>query len=238
MSPRVLLGAAVLLILVVIGVVLGIVLSGGSSKSSVPTRGSLVNALPGAADVQRQLDGVQQRGSILGSLSAPVTLIEYVDLQCPFCREFDTEVLPTLISRYIRTGKLKFETRLLAFIGADSQRGRAAAIAAGRQNKLFNFTHLLYRNQGGENTGWLNDGMVTSAAASIPGLDVPRLLDEASSAGSDRQSSAYDAQATAANVDSTPTVFVGKSGTKPQRVNLSTPTDVQSVEASLAAALR
>ncbi len=69
------------------------------------------------------------------------------------------------------------EVRPIAFIGQDSQRGRAALLAAGMQNKLFNFMQLMYNNQGPENTSWLNDDLITSAAASIPGVDVDQLLD-------------------------------------------------------------
>ena len=119
--------------------------------------------------------GIPQSGNTLGSPNAPVTMVEYIDLQCPYCREFETVVLPKLLTNYVRTGKLRIEQRLLAFIGPDSVRGRNAALAAGRQNKQFNFSELLYFNQGTENTGWLDQNMVNDAAASIPGLDAEQL---------------------------------------------------------------
>ena len=126
--------------------------------------------------------GIPQQGNVLGKASAPVTMVEYVDLQCPVCRAFETEVMPTIIDRYVRTGKVKVEARTIAFIGPDSDRGRRAAIAASRQNRLFDFEQLLYANQGPENGGWLDDSMVTAAAKSIPGLDVQTLLDTRNSA--------------------------------------------------------
>src|SRR5207249_10943529 len=116
------------------------------------------------------------KGNVLGSPRAPVTMIEYIDLQCPGCQAFETQVFPGLVPSYIRTGKLKIEARPIAFIGPDSQRGRLAALAAARQNRFFNYAQLLYFNQGVENTGWLDDGMVKAVAASIPGLAVPQLL--------------------------------------------------------------
>ncbi|MDP9303543.1 MAG: DsbA family protein [Actinomycetota bacterium] len=232
-------GAAAVVTLIVIGVVLAFALSGGaSSKANVPSRGSLTNALPEAADVQGLLKGIAQRGNVLGSPVAPVTMIEYIDLQCPFCAQFETQALPSLISRYVRTGKVKVEARPLAFIGPDSERGRAAAIAAGLQDKLFNFVQLLYLNQGPENGGWLNDNMVEAAAASIPSLDVPRLLAARSSSGVRDQEHTVDAQATAHKVQATPTILVGKSGTAPKEVTLASPTDVGSIAAAIAAVLR
>ena len=237
-SPRVLFGGALALALVVVGVVLGLVLSAGSSKANVPQGGSLRNALPAAAEVQRSLQGIAQRGTTLGAAAAPVTLVEYIDLQCPYCQQFETQAMPTLISKYVRSGKVKVQVRLLGFIGPDSQRGRAAALAAGDQNKLFNFAQLLYTNQGIENSGWLNDRMITSAAASIPGLDVPELLSQRSSAAVREAGNASDAEATASGVNATPTIFVGKRGKAPRRVALASPTDVNAVAAAINAALR
>jgi protein-disulfide isomerase len=233
-SPRVLIGAAAAIGVIAVAIVLAVVLSGGSDGNS-----SSANApkLPDAPDVQQLLVGIPQDDNVLGKASAPVTMVEYVDLQCPFCGEFETQAFPTLITQYIRKGTLKVEARPIAFIGPDSQRGRAAVLAAGLQNKLFNVMQLLYDNQGAENTGWLDDDMVRSAAASVPGLDAARLLSERdSSAVSDRES-ALDAQATVDDVKSTPAIFVGKSGTKPKRVTLTSPSDPAPVIAAIEAAL-
>jgi protein-disulfide isomerase len=219
----VLLTAVAVIVLAAIGLTLGVVLNAGSSKASVPARGSLVNALPGAADVQRLLQGIPQSGNVLGSRSAPVTLVEYVDLQCPYCQQLETQAMPALIARYVRTGKVKIEAR---------------AIAAGQHNKLFNFAQILYLNQGVENTGWLNDQMIASAAASIPGLDVPQLLSGRSSATVNARAAAYDQQAAADNVRATPTILVGKSGGTLRPVTLKSPTDGQSVASAINAALR
>ncbi len=239
-SPRVLLGAAALVVVIVVGIVVGLTFAGGgdSSATSVPTRGSLTNALDGAADVQQQLKGIPQHGNVLGSPTAPATLVEYVDLQCPYCQQFETQAMPTVIDRYVRTGKAKIEMRPIAFIGPDSQVGREAVIAAGRQNKMFNFAQLLYINQGTENTGWLNDDMVSATAASIPGLDVPRLLDERDSAATAAAATAVDRQADRSQVRSTPTILVGKSGGTLRRVTLLSPGDVDSVAAALQSALQ
>jgi hypothetical protein len=44
-----------------------------------------------------------------------------------------------------------------------------AALAAGRQNHFFDFAQLAYFNQGGENSGWLDDNFIRAAYSSIPG---------------------------------------------------------------------
>jgi protein-disulfide isomerase len=232
-SPRVLIAAAAAVVLIVVGIVLGVLFVGGGGSSS----GATAAKLPDATDVQQFLAGIPQHGNVLGKPSAPVTMIEYVDLQCPFCQQFETSAMPTLIARYVRKGKLKVEARVVAFLGLDSARGRSAALAAGRQNKQFNFIQLLYDNQGAENTGWLDDDMVKSAAASIPGLDAGRLLSERNSSAIDDEAKALDVQQAQDKVKATPTIFVGKSGAKPKLVRLSSPTDEASVAAAIDAAL-
>jgi protein-disulfide isomerase len=133
--------------------------------------------------VIRLFKGIPQSGTLLGKPSAPVTMVEYIDLQCPVCRAFETETMPAIIDRYVRTGKVKVEARPIAFIGQDSVSGRLAAIAASKQNRFFDFAQVLYANQGTENSGWLDDTMITAAAKSIPGVDVPALLATRNSAG-------------------------------------------------------
>jgi protein-disulfide isomerase len=239
-SPRVLAIAGALLVLAAVAVVLGVVLSGGDSKDTavpVPARGSLTNAVSGALETQQLLKGIPQNGNVLGKPTAPVTVYTYVDAQCPFCEQFETEAMPTLIERYVRTGKAKVELRPIAFIGTDSERGRAALIAAAEQDKMFNVAQLLFLNQGAENSGWLNDDLVERIAASIPGLDAPRLLTDRNAPAVAAKSSAFDTDAETDGVTSTPTILVGKSGQAAKLVTLTTATDPQPVARAIDAAL-
>jgi protein-disulfide isomerase len=238
-SPRVLIVAGAILAAAAVAVVLGIVLTGGKSDSlkDVPTVGSLQAGLPGAGTVNALFKGVPQAGITLGRSDAPVTLVEYLDAQCPYCREFETTVMPDLVSKYVRTGKLRVVMQPWAFIGPDSFRGQAAVLAAGKQNKAFDYLALLYQNQGTENTGWLDDQMVADIAAGIPGLRVHDLLAERGSAAVKAAAQKVDEQAKADGVGGTPTIFVGKTGTKGQPTNLRSPTDEQPVVSAIQAAL-
>jgi protein-disulfide isomerase len=231
-SPRVLIAVGAVLVAILVAVVLAVVVGRGSSSSSltnVPAVGTLAGALPGAADVEALFKGIPQNGTTLGSRSAPVTMVEFIDPQCPFCREFDTQVLPSIIKNYVRTGTLRIQMQPWAFIGPDSVRGQAAQLAAARQNKAFNYTQLLYDNQGTENTGWLDDGMVAAVARSIPGLQVHTLLNARTSATVKAAQQRVDALATTDRVPGTPTLFVGKTGTRGAQVNLTSPTDEQAL---------
>jgi protein-disulfide isomerase len=231
-SPRVLIAAAVIVALLAVGAVLAVKLTGGSDAKPPPPG----VALPGSGDVERLLKGIPQSGNVLGSPTAPVTLVEYIDLQCPYCQQFETQVMPTVIERYVRSGKLKVDARVLAFIGPDSLRGQSAAIAAGQQDKEFNFVQLLYGNQAGENSGWLSDDMVRAAAASIPGLDVNQLVAASDSDAVHAQAQTYVKQATADQVSGTPTLLVGPTGGTLKTVTLSSPTDLQTLADAINAA--
>jgi len=209
-NTKVLIGVAVGIVGIVAAVALAFVVTSGSSSSST----SNVSTLPDAAASLAEFKGIPQRGNVLGKPSAPVTLVQYIDLQCPACRAFETEVMPSIVQRYVRSGKLKVESRPIAFIGPDSLLGRRATIAAGRQNRLYDFAQLLYANQGAENSGWLNEDMVSSAAKSIPGVDVQALLDESNSSEVETAAKTYESQATADGVRGTPALYVGKTGGK------------------------
>ena len=143
-SPKVLGIALAVVVAIVIAVVLAVVFAGGGSGSS-SVEGT---ALPDSDAIARQLDGIPQQGNVLGKASAPVTMVEYIDLQCPVCRQFETTVMPTIFQRYVRPGKVKVEVRPIAFIGPDSERGRKAMIATEPHGKAFNFSQILYFNQG------------------------------------------------------------------------------------------
>jgi protein-disulfide isomerase len=209
-SPKVLGIALALVVAVALAVILAIVFTGGSSGSSDATG----STLPDSATIAAQFQGIPQQGNVLGKANAPVTMVEYIDLQCPVCRQFETEVMPTIIERYVRPGKVNVEVRPIAFIGPDSESGRRAMIAAEPEGKAFNFSQILYFNQGAENSGWLDDSMIADAAVSV-GLEPQTILDTMNSQAVADKAGAYDDQSRADGVSGTPTIGVGKTGGKP-----------------------
>jgi protein-disulfide isomerase len=185
-----------------------------SQLGSAGTRGanSATAELTGAAGNAALFSGILQHGAVLGSPQARVTLVEYADLQCPYCGEFSRNALPSLVADYVRTGKVKLVFRGLAFVGPESDAALRAAIAAGHQNRLWNFTHLLYENQGAENSGWVTDGFVRSVAGAIAGVDVSRLVTDAQSTAVTEEIAAAQRLASSDGVNSTPSFRVGPTG--------------------------
>jgi protein-disulfide isomerase len=163
-------------------------------------------------EVNALFDGVPQDGTSLGDPDAPVTLVEYADLQCPFCAEWARDALPAYVKDYVRPGKLRIEFRPLAFLGDDSERAAHAALAAGEQDKAWNVIELMYRNQGGENSGWVSDDFLDAVGRSIPGLDADAMLTGAQGDGPRSALEASIAEANERGIDSTPSFLLGRTG--------------------------
>ncbi len=90
----------------------------------------------------------------LGSSNAKVTVVEYADYECPFCEQWFKNVFPDLKSKYIDTGKIKFEYQDFAFLGPDSNTAAEASHCAEDQNKFWQYHDYLFNNQGQEGSGW------------------------------------------------------------------------------------
>jgi protein-disulfide isomerase len=253
-SPRALLIAGIVVLVVIIAIVLGVVLSGGSSSggSGVVTASDIHGlgatgsasspvALPGSPDANALFEGIPQKGLTLGSPTAPVHMEMFVDVQCPFCRDYETNNLPTIVTKYIREGKVQLTLRPWAFLGgagSQSFSGRLGLIAASFQNKGFQFAKVLYDNQGTEETGWLNGQMMANIAASVNGLNLPRWQADTNSSAPKPIASQVDADAKTKNVVGTPTVFVGPKSGKLLRVgSAGTEPNLQQTEQAINAVL-
>jgi protein-disulfide isomerase len=86
---------------------------------------------------------------MLGSASAPVTVIEFSDFQCGFCKRFWVDTLPKLKEAYIDTGKARFVYRHFAILGKHSEQAALASECAAEQGKFWEYHDQLFKNQGG-----------------------------------------------------------------------------------------
>lgn len=125
--------------------------------------------IEGKAEVNRLLAGIPRQKMVLGDPRAPVTLIEFGDLQCPVCAGFAKEVLPPIIENQVKNGEAKLEFRNLTIIGDESTPAGAAALAAGEQGRGWNYLELFYRNQGEERSGYVT-GEFMEAVAKAAGV--------------------------------------------------------------------
>lgn len=160
------LGSATAFLAIVVVAVLVVI---GQSQSDGGDAGSI----DGAAEVRRELDGIPQRGLVLGDPGAKVTLVEFGDLQCPVCKGYAEEVVPPVIESKVRSGEAKLDFRNFTIIDEESTYAAAAAIAAGEQGRGWDFVELFYRNQGIEATGYVTDEFLTAVAeaAGVPDVE-------------------------------------------------------------------
>jgi protein-disulfide isomerase len=190
-------GAALLVAIVAVGVTMAV--ASGGSKSST--------AKPGIA-----FAGIPQSGNTLGSKNAKATMMVFADMQCPYCMQFETQAFPSIVSGYVKTGKLRVVFQPISILGADSVVASRAVAAAAQQNKMFDYASTFYANQGEENTGYVTDAFMTKIAKAVPGLDVSKWQSDLNAqAGSSILSQAESSSRTA-GVQSTPTFLTAKSG--------------------------
>lgn len=184
---------------IVVAVLIAVSASGGDDSGG--------DNLAGVDDAVALFAGIPQKGLEIGTASAPVTIVEYLDVQCPFCANAATGIVPKIVTQYVKTGQAKLKLQPIAFIGDDSEKGALVVIAAAEQNRAAEFVDILFANQGAENSGWLTDGMVSGITTALK-LDAGKLDD---ARGSDATRDALDAIAKAARTDSvqsTPTFVV------------------------------
>jgi protein-disulfide isomerase len=89
-----------------------------------------------------------QSGPTKGNDKAPVTLIEFSDFRCSFCRKFWKDTLPSLEKKYVQTGKVKFVYRHFAILGRLSTAAAQAEECAGEQRKFLEYHDKLFASAG------------------------------------------------------------------------------------------
>jgi protein-disulfide isomerase len=165
-------------------------------------------------EVEQDLANIPQDKLTLGSPSAKVKLVEFGDLQCPICRDFAENVLPELITNKIRTGAARLEFRNFPILGQESIEAAPAAIAAGEQNRGWNFIELFYKNQGTENTGYVTEEFLTSIARGAKVADIPRWNHDRESAPAKAEVTQTKREAESLGFGGTPSFAVEGPGTK------------------------
>jgi protein-disulfide isomerase len=122
-------------------------------------------------EVAALLAGIPQHDATLGSPDAPVTLQMFADLECPTVKRFVESYLPSIISDWVRTGTVKLEYRSLKTDTANERtffRQEIAALAAGRQNRMWNFALTFVAQQGQPYTEYATDAFLAHIASQVP----------------------------------------------------------------------
>jgi protein-disulfide isomerase len=178
--------------------------SSGGSKPAAPSPGLLA--------------GISEHNGVLGDPKAPVTVTEFVDLQCPICAKASQTVVPSVINDYVRPGDVKLQARTLSFIGPDSVRAARVAAGAEQQGRLWPFLETFYSKQGPENSGYVTDDFLRSVA-SASGVNASKALAFADGSTSQTPLARANAEAQKLGINGTPTFVVQRGNGKPQVVS-------------------
>ena len=108
---------------------------------------------------------------VLGDKNAPITVLEWGDYQCTFCYKFHQNTLDVINEDFIKTGKVKLVFRDFPLNGPDSVLAAEAAYCAEDQGKYWQYHNELYKNWGGERTGWVTRNSLDNFASTV-GLDL------------------------------------------------------------------
>lgn len=198
-------GAALMGVLVVVAV-LGIVVAVGANSSQDSHVDREVSAL---------LAGISQKGQVLGAPTAPVTLQLYAELEDPSSDSWFLDYLPAIIRELVRTNRLKIEYRSFKTNTLGSEtfvKQQAAALAAGGQNKLWNYVYTFYYEQGREYSPYVTESYLDNIAHQVHALDVAGWNTARNADQRIEQVVEEDQQGRADGIHVTPAYRIGRTG--------------------------
>ena len=143
----------------------------------------------------------------LGNKNAKVTIIEFSDFQCPFCKRFHDATWTQLKSTYIDSGKVYFVYRdfPLSF-HQNAEKAAEAANCANEQGKFWEYHDIIFKNSQGDGTG-LADADLKKYATDLS-LDTAKFNTCLDTGKYKAEVSKDQADGSAAGVSGTPSFFI------------------------------
>jgi protein-disulfide isomerase len=226
---------------VVVAIIVVILIATGGSGGTKKVVSGTKAANETVATVDSLVGGIPQNGNVLGYPNAPVTLQYFGDLECPICKQFTLGALPSIIQQWVRTGKVKIEYRSLETATHEPETFKlqqVAALAAGRQAKMWHYIELFYHEQGEEDSGYVTESYLQNLAQQVPGLNLTKWASDRNDPELSKQV-ATDAQvANAEGFTGTPSFLIGKTGGTAKKLEYSSLTEPTSFNQAIEAALK
>jgi len=144
---------------------------------------------------------------LLGSQTAPVTIIEMGDYQCEMCKRWYDESGPKIIENFIDTGKANMFFIDYPILGIDSALAAEATYCADDQGKYWDYHVTLYDYQGHMNSGWANAERLKSFAFNLD-LNMDEFEECLDSSKYDQRVKLNWQKASAGGANSTPTFII------------------------------
>ena len=174
--------------------------------TSYAKRAQAASAAP-AAPRRAAISFTTRDANRVGEKRAPVTIVEFGDFQCPYCRRFFETTEPSLLTGYVKAGKVLFVFKHYAFLGVESVWAAEAAECAANQSKFWPYHNLLFNRQGRENGGTFTKRKLEGFARGL-GLDMSRFKPCLENGQTLSRVQADRQEGERAGVNGTPTLFV------------------------------
>lgn len=145
------------------------------------------------------------KGFVMGRPDAPLTMVEFTDLQCPFCRQYATTTFDEIKKNWIDTGRLRYISRDFPLdFHAQAMPAARAARCAGEQGKFWEMRISLMRN-----ANLLTPDYISRTAADLK-LDQKPFATCAGSGKYDADIQAEIQEGARLGIGGTPTFVVGR----------------------------
>lgn len=220
--------AAVLVLACLVAGGIVILTKGSAHTKEATTSSASTQSTEAEATTGSLLNGIPQHGSVLGAPKAPLTLQYFSDLECRSCKEVTVGALPTIILKWVRTGQLRIIFRSFQTATREPRQfatQQAAALAAGKQNKLWYYVELFYLEQGEEGTNYATPEYLGNLARQVPGLDLRRWAKDINDRAFIDQLETDRSAAKRFGLTVAPALMLGETGKKAKELIVRTPTD-------------
>ena len=164
--PSIALGAGIAISCLVLGIFLGNFIDEKDSQSLIES--PTITNIEELQNAQRLAALVENGSPILGNINASITLVEFGDYQCSFCKKHFVQTHDLIMKNYVVTGDVKILFKdMIATPGEDSIHAAHAAHCAKDQGMFWKYHYMLYNNWEGENTGWITDDSLNKFASNM-----------------------------------------------------------------------
>jgi len=164
--PSIALGAGIAISCLVLGIFLGNFI--GEKDSQHLVESPTITNIEELQNAQKLAVLVENGSPILGNIDAPLTLVEFGDYQCSFCKRHFVQTHDLIMKNYVATGNVKILFKdMIVTPGEDSIHAAHAAHCAKDQGMFWKYHYMLYNNWKGENTGWVTDDILNKFASDV-----------------------------------------------------------------------
>jgi protein-disulfide isomerase len=211
---------------IVVGVVLAVVIIGGSAIAFLP----VPQNNPKASTQSNEFDDifkkltrpVIQNASALGSNTANITIVEFGDYKCQYCARFHRETKSQLIDNFVDTGQVKFMFKDFVVndrpLDKQSTLTARASYCAADQGKYWQYHDEVFDNSKGEDVGWVTKEILNQFAQNVQVPDLMKFSECVDSQKYNDVVAQNNELARSLGVSATPTFLIIKQGRQPEGI--------------------